>query len=335
MASLKELGDLVGGKVVGDPQLSIDGVSSLDTGEEGTITYLYKKKFQKFVETTNASAIIVSDEALIGKKNGIIVDDPRLAFVKVLEFFSDDMREYEGVHSNAIIAKSAQIGTSTDIGPNVVIGENVLIGDNVVIGPNNVIGPNVSIGNNCRLYSNIHICSDSKIGNNCILHSGVIIGADGFGFISVDDSHVKIPQIGKVIIGNDVEIGANSTIDRGTVADTIVHDLCKFDNGVQIGHNVTVGKGCLLTAHVTIAGSTKIGEYCAFGGQSGAIDNVTIGDRAIFACYTAVTKDLPGGKMYSGAPAREIKEKNKRDALYFDVSRLKKRIEFIEKAINK
>ena len=228
MTSLKELGDLVGGKVVGDPQLSIDGVSSLDTGEEGTITYLYKKKFQKFVETTNASAIIVSDEALIGKKNGIIVDDPRLAFVKVLEFFSDDMREYEGVHSNAIIAKSAQIGTSTDIGPNVVIGENVLIGDNVVIGPNNVIGPNVSIGNNCRLYSNIHICSDSKIGNNCILHSGVIIGADGFGFISVDDSHVKIPQIGKVVIGNDVEIGANSTIDRGTVADTIVHDPVSY-----------------------------------------------------------------------------------------------------------
>ena len=335
MTSLKELGDLVGGKVVGNPQLLINGVSSLDNSKEGTITYLYKKKFQKYIDETDAAAIIVSDEKLVANKNGIVVEDSRLAFVKVLEFFSNDNQEYEGIHPSAIISKSAQIGSKANIGPNVVIGDNTVIGDKTVIGPNNVIGPNVVMGNNCRLYSNIHICSDSKIGNNCILHSGVVIGADGFGFISVNDGHIKIPQIGKVVIGNDVEIGANSTIDRGTVADTIVHDLCKFDNGVQIGHNVSVGKGCLLTAHVTIAGSTKIGEYCAFGGQAGAIDNVTIGDRAIFACYTAVTKDLPGGKMYSGAPAREIKEKNKRDALYFDVSRLKKRIERIEEAIKK
>ena len=335
MTSLKELGDLVGGKVVGNPQLPINGVSSLDNSKEGTITYLYKKKFQKYIDETNASAIIVSDEKLVANKNGIVVEDSRLAFVKVLEFFSNDNQEFEGIHPSAIISKSARIGSKTNIGPNVVIGDMTVIGDNTVIGPNNVIGPNVVMGNNCRLYSNIHICSDSKIGNNCILHSGVVIGADGFGFISVNDGHIKIPQIGKVVIGNDVEIGANSTIDRGTVADTIVHDLCKFDNGVQIGHNVSVGKGCLLTAHVTIAGSTKIGEFCAFGGQAGAIDNVTIGDRAIFACYTAVTKDLPGGKMYSGAPAREIKEKNKRDALYFDVSRLKKRLERIEEAIKK
>ena len=201
-----------------------------------------KKKFQKYIDETDAAAIIVSDEKLVANKNGIVVEDSRLAFVKVLQFFSNDNQEYEGIHPSAIISKSARIGSKTNIGPNVVIGYNTVIGDNTVIGPNNVIGPNVIMGNNCRLYSNIHICSDSKIGNNCILHSGVVIGADGFGFISVNDGHIKIPQIGKVVIGNDVEIGANSTIDRGTVADTIVHDLCKFDNGVQIGHNVSVGK---------------------------------------------------------------------------------------------
>ena len=151
--------------------------------------------------------------------------------------------------------------------------------------------------------------------------------------MTINENHIKIPQLGKVVIGNDVEIGANSTIDRGTIGDTDIGDMCKFDNGVQIAHNVSIGRGCLMTAHVTIAGSTKIGEFCAFGGQAGAIDNVTIGDRAIFACYTAVTKDLPGGKMYSGAPAREIKEKNKRDALYFEFKRLKKRLDIIEEKI--
>lgn len=334
MASLKELSDLVNGKVVGDPKLSINGVSSLDNGKKGTITYLYNKKYNKYLNMTPASAILVSDESLIKNTNGIIVEDPRLAFVKILNYYNEDFHEYKGIHDSAIISSSAKIGLNTNIGPNVVIGEKVVIEDNVSIGANNVIDSNSIIRNNSRLYSNIHIYPNSIIGENCIIHSGAVIGADGFGFISANDNHIKIPQIGKVVIGNNVEIGANSTIDRGTIADTIIGEMCKFDNGVQIGHNVIVGKGCLLTAHVTIAGSTKIGEYCAFGGQAGAIDNITIGDRAIFACYTAVTKDLPGGKMYSGSPAREIKERNKRDAIYFDVERLKKRIAKIEEKIN-
>ena len=334
MASLKELGDLVKGRVVGDPKLSISGVSSLDNGKKGTITYLYKKKYHKYLNMTHASAILVSDESLIKNTNGIIVDDPRLAFVKILNYYQEETDQYKGVHESAIISSSAKIGLNTNIGPNVVIGEKVVIGDNVSIGANNVIDNNSIIRNDSKLYSNIHIYPNSIIGENCIMHSGVVIGADGFGYISVNEDHIKIPQIGKVVIGNNVEIGANSTIDRGTIADTTVGEMCKFDNGVQIGHNVSVGRGCLLTAHVTIAGSTKIGEFCAFGGQAGAIDNVTIGDRAIFACYTAVTKDLPGGKMYSGSPAREIKERNKRDAIYFDVERLKKRIVKIEEKIN-
>ena len=335
MASLKELGQLINGKVVGDPKLSISGVSALDAGKKGTISYLYNTKFKKFLDTTNASAVIVSDESLINNKSGLVVDDPRLAFVKILEFYSDDIDSFTGIHESALISKSSKIGSNTNISPNVIIGDNATIGDNVNIGPNNVIDSNVEIGNNSKLYSNVHLYSNSIIGNNCIVHSGVVIGADGYGFMTINDNHIKIPQLGKVVIGNDVEIGANSTIDRGTIGDTEIGDMCKFDNGVQIAHNVSIGRGCLMTAHVTIAGSTKIGEFCAFGGQAGAIDNVTIGDRAIFACYTAVTKDLPGGKMYSGAPAREIKEKNKRDALYFEFDRLKKRLDKIEEKIKK
>ena len=330
MASLKELGALVDAKVIGNSELFIDGVSSLDDGKPSTISYLYSKKYEKFLESSEAAAVVVSDESLIKNKDGLVVDEPRLAFVKILEFFSEKIDQYANIDKTAQISPSSIIGSKVNIGANVVIGKNVIIDDNVSIGPNSVIDSRSMIGKNTKIFSNIHLYQDSIIGSDCIIHSGVVIGADGYGFVSLEDDHIKIPQLGKVVIGNNVEIGANSTIDCGTIGDTMIGDMCKLDNGVQIGHNVSIGKGCLLTAHVTIAGSTKIGEFCAFGGQAGAVDNVTIGDRAIFACYTAVTKDLPGGKMYSGAPAREIKEKNKRDAVYFDVERLKKRLTIIE-----
>ena len=330
MASLKELGALVDAKVIGNSELFIDGVSSLDDGKPSTISYLYSKKYEKFLESSEAAAVVVSDESLIKNKDGLVVDEPRLAFVKILEFFSEKIDQYANIDKTAQISSSSIIGSKVNIGANVVIGKNVIIKDNVSIGPNSVIDSRSTIGKNTKIFSNIHLYQDSIIGSDCIIHSGVVIGADGYGFISLEDDHIKIPQLGKVVIGNNVEIGANSTIDCGTIGDTLIGDMCKLDNGVQIGHNVSIGRGCLLTAHVTIAGSTKIGEFCAFGGQAGAVDNVTIGDKAIFACYTAVTKDLPGGKMYSGAPAREIKEKNKRDAVYFDVERLKKRLTIIE-----
>ena len=330
MASLKELGALVDAKVIGNSELFIDGVSSLDDGKPSTISYLYSKKYEKFLKSSEAAAVVVSDESLIKNKDGLVVDEPRLAFVKILEFFSEKIDQYANIDKTAQISSSSIIGSKVNIGANVVIGKNVIIKDNVSIGPNSVIDSRSTIGKNTKIFSNIHLYQDSIIGSDCIIHSGVVIGADGYGFISLEDDHIKIPQLGKVVIGNNVEIGANSTIDCGTIGDTLIGDMCKLDNGVQIGHNVSIGRGCLLTAHVTIAGSTKIGEFCAFGGQAGAVDNVTIGDKAIFACYTAVTKDLPGGKMYSGAPAREIKEKNKRDAVYFDVERLKKRLTLIE-----
>ena len=330
MASLKELGALVDAKVIGNSELFIDGVSSLDDGKPSTISYLYSKKYEKFLKSSEAAAVVVSDESLIKNKDGLVVDEPRLAFVKILEFFSEKIDQYANIDKTAQISSSSIIGSKVNIGANVVIGKNVIIKDNVSIGPNSVIDSRSTIGKNTKIFSNIHLYQDSIIGSDCIIHSGVVIGADGYGFVSLEDDHIKIPQLGKVVIGNNVEIGANSTIDCGTIGDTLIGDMCKLDNGVQIGHNVSIGRGCLLTAHVTIAGSTKIGEFCAFGGQAGAVDNVTIGDKAIFACYTAVTKDLPGGKMYSGAPAREIKEKNKRDAVYFDVERLKKRLTIIE-----
>ena len=310
----------------------INGVSTIDSGQSGTITFIASNKYKKFLVTTKASAIISNDKNLIANKNGIIVENPKLAIIKVLDYFSSDEKN-PGIHDSAQINPNAIIGKNVSIGSNTVIGSDVKIRDHVVIGSNNVISKNVIIDSHTTIHSNIHLYTGTQIGVGCIIHSGCVIGADGYGFVTQNDIHTKIPHIGKVIIGNNVEIGANCTIDRGTIGDTIINDSCKFDNGVQIAHNVEVGKGCLLTAHVTIAGSTKIGEFCVFGGQAGAIDNVTIGDRAVFACYTAVTKDLDGGKMYSGAPAREIKDKNRRDAVYIEVRQLKSRLKELEKIL--
>ena len=332
MTTLSDIANIIGGLVVGDPSLMINGVSAIDNGKSGTITFISNNKYKKFLDITKASAIISNDKKLIATKNGIIVEDPKLAIVKVLDYFSLSEQEI-GIHESAQIDPKAIIGKNVFIGPNTVIDSEVKIGDNVVIGSNNVISNGVIIDSHTKMHSNIHLYQGTYIGIRCIIHSGCVIGADGYGFVTQNDVHTKIPHIGKVIIGNNVEIGANCTIDRGTIGDTIINDSCKFDNGVQIGHNVEIGKGCLLTAHVTIAGSTKIGEFCIFGGQSGAIDNITIGDRAVFACYTAVTKDLAGGKIYSGAPAREIKDKNRRDAVYVEVKQLKNRLKQLEKRI--
>ncbi|MBC8345813.1 MAG: UDP-3-O-(3-hydroxymyristoyl)glucosamine N-acyltransferase [Candidatus Marinimicrobia bacterium] len=330
MATLKELADIIQGTVVGNSKLKIEGVSTIQDGKPETITFIAHPKYFKFVQSTGASAVIASNvENLVGK-DGIIVENPQWAIAKILGYFSPQYSTPQGIHDTAIIDPDAVMGKEVSIGPYTIIENGVVIGDNVVIGANNVINEDSVIGHDSEVKSNVHFYPRTIIGERCIIHSGTVLGSDGFGFVSQKDTHLKIPQNGKVLIGNDVEIGANCTIDRGTIDNTTIGEMCKFDNGVQIAHNVTIGKGCLLTAHVTIAGSTKVGDFCLFGGQAGAIDHVTIGDRAVFACYTVAMKNLAGGKVYSGVPAREIREKNRQDAVHVEVKQLKKRLNQLE-----
>ena len=330
MATLKELAELVHGTIVGDPDLLIKGTSTIDDGKPDTITFIGYKKYNQYVTTSKASAIIVEDKELLNSLNGIVVKNAREAIVKILEYFSPKYSEEVGIHKTAQIDSTAKIGKNVSIGPNTIVGKNVTIGDKASVGANNVIDSGAIIGKNSFLSHNIHIYHRTEIGESCIIHSGVVIGSDGFGFFTNEGKHIKIPQNGRVVIGKSVEIGANCTFDRGTIANTIIKNFCKFDNGVQIGHNAVIGEGCLMAGHVTIGGSTKVGDYCVFGGQAGAIDHIKIGDKAMFACYTAAMKDLPGGKIYSGAPAREIKEKNRRDAVFIEVKQLKKRLKILE-----
>jgi len=330
LVTLKELADIVQGTVVGNTELKIKGVSTIQDGKPETITFIAHPKYLKFVQSTQAAAVITSSTENLKDKDGILVENPQWAMAKVLGHFSPKYSINREIHKTAIIASDVLIGENVSIGPYTIIEKGVVIGDNVVIGANNMIDIDTAIGQDSEIKSNVHLYPRTSIGDRCLIHSGAVIGSDGYGFVSQKEMHLRIPQNGKVLIGNDVEIGANCTIDRGTIDNTTIGDMCKFDNAVQIAHNVTIGKGCLLTAHVTIAGSTKIGDFCLFGGQAGAIDHITIGDRSVFACYTVAMKNLVGGKIYSGVPAREIKVKNHQDAVHVEVKQLKKRLKQLE-----
>ncbi|MFQ6677884.1 MAG: UDP-3-O-(3-hydroxymyristoyl)glucosamine N-acyltransferase [Fidelibacterota bacterium] len=332
MASLQELADLAGGKVIGNPKLEINGVSEIQNGKSGTISFLSNPKYKKYVKGTAASAIITSDENTLSNFNGLLVDNPQLVFAKILEYFQEKPTITWGIHPSATISDYTGLAEQISIGPNCVIEEGVKIGDKTIIGANTVLSRNVVVGRNCNLHSNIHIYHSCIIGDNCNIFSGTVIGSDGFGYVESDGIHHKTPQTGSVKISDHVDVGANCTIDRGTIGNTFIGPGSKFDNLVHIAHNVKTGCGCLFAAGVAIAGSVEIGDFCIFAGHSGVIPHVKIGNRAVFAIKSVATKSLPGGKIYAGMPAREIREQNKKDAIFSEIDSLKKRIARIENA---
>jgi len=331
LTTLSELADLVKGKIVGDPTMVITGVSEIQNGRESTITFLGNLKYKKYLPTTRASAVVVPEESLLDNKPGIVHHNPQLAIAKILGEFTPKLQYTSGVNETAYVDSKAKIGKNVTIGPFSVIEAGVIIGDDSNIGSHTVIDQKTSIGKNCKIFSNIHIYHGTNIGDNAIIHSGTVIGSDGFGFVTDQDINHKIPQNGYVIIKNDVEIGANCAIDRGTIGDTIIEDQCKLDNHVHLAHNVRLGKGCLLTAAVTIAGSVEVGEFCIFAGHVGVAPHVKIGARSVLAAKTGVSKSLTGGKVYAGMPAREIREQHKREAVYLEVVKIQKRLKILEK----
>ncbi len=333
MITLRKLASIIGGTVIGAPEQIILGVSDIKEGAPDTVTFLFNPKHQDLIKQTSASVIIVSDATLLNDKNGIVVDNPRLAMTKVLKLFEPQKDREKGIHATAIIHKSAQIGKNVDIGALSIIGQNVKIANGTIIHSNISISDNVTIGTNVVIYPQVAIYSRTNIGNNVIVDMGTVIGSSGYGYETENDIHHKIPQIGSVVIEDDVEIGANCTIDRGTIDNTVIGKGTKLDNLVHIAHNVKIGKGCLLMGLVGIAGGTIIGNYCIFAGQCGVTNGINIGDRAIFVAKTGVTKSLPGDKIYAGMPAREVHEKNKRDAAYSQIISLKKRLKQIEEKL--
>ena len=335
MSTLDQLAELVGGKSIGQSDLIISGVSEIQYGKPGTISFLANLKYKKYLESTRASAVIVSDSSLLNEQNGIVVQNPQLAFSKILNVFRPRLTIKKGIHPTAVIDSSVLLGDAVSVGANAVIEANVTIGERTRIGANSIIGRNAVIGEKCRIHPRVTIYHECNLGNRVVIFSGSVIGSDGFGFVTEEDIHYKMPQIGKVIIGSDVEIGANCAIDRATIGETIIGNMTKLDNLVHIAHNVKIGVGCLLAAGVGIAGSVTIEDFCILAGQSGVIPHVSIGPKSIIAVQSGVTKSLKGGEIYSGMPARKIREQNKKDAILSSISMLKTRFEKLEKLVLK
>lgn len=299
-----QLAALIEGAVEGDETISIRGISSIEDAQDGDITFAENDKLLSSASRSRASAVIapfsevndgrLSDKALIRVKN------PRFAFAQALRIFAPEPKVYQGIHPSAHIGKNPRFGTNVSVDALTHIGDNVSIGANTVIYPFTFIGDNVIIGDNCVVYPQVVLHNDTEIANCVVIHSGSILGTDGFGYMFIENRHHKIPQIGRVIIGDDVEIGANVTIDRARTGSTRIGAGTKIDNQVHIGHNVTVGKNCVIVAQVAIGGSVQIGDGVILAGQVGIKDHVTIGDGCIVGARSGVMSSIPAGSFHTG-----------------------------------
>jgi UDP-3-O-[3-hydroxymyristoyl] glucosamine N-acyltransferase len=333
--TLQELAAISGGELRGgNPSQKITGAASLSEAMPGEVTFYSDPRYLERLRKTRASAIFVpSDFSEKTAATQIHVGNPSKAFEKVvLKLAPKPIIFRTGIHPTAVVDPSAKVGNRVSIQPHAVIEPNVSIGDETVIGAGSYIGHESVIGDSCVVYPNVTVRERTRIGTRVIIHSGAIIGADGFGFESVDGRYQKIPQIGIVQIDDDVEIGANTTIDRARFGRTWIQQGVKIDNLVQIAHNVIIGKNSIIAAQTGISGSTRIGENVKMAGQVGVIGHLTIDDNTIIAAQSGISKDLPGGAWF-GSPAVPLPEAKRQIALIHRLGNLLDRIRAIEKKL--
>ena len=330
-----EISEILNGKIDGISSKEVTSLNKIEESTKNSITFLGNKKYIPWVYKTKASIIIVSEDFNPKKSISatlIRVKDPYIAFVKLLHKFHDSSIKKSGINDSAVISASSKIGKNVSIGHFSCIGENVVIGKNVVILNNVNIDDNVIIGNNSIIYSGAAIYKNSVIGNNCILHSNAVIGSDGFGFAPDSSGKFqKVPQIGNVIIKDNVEIGASTTIDRATLGSTVINKGVKLDNLVQIGHNVVIGENTVMAAQCGIAGSTKIGKNCQIGGHVGMVGHITIGDNVKINGKACVFKSVKDGLIIKGSPAFEERDFNKSYVHFKNLDKYVKDIENLKK----
>ncbi len=334
--TLKEIAEKIGGRLVGDGNYTITGVSGIREAVEGDITFVSNPKYAKELKTTRASAVIISEDIEpSANKNIIVHKNPSLAFSQVIDLlYPEEKLHPTGIHPKAVTAPNVKIGSDVSIHAYSVIEEDTVIGDGTVVFPFVYIGKGCKIGKNCLLYPNITIREKSIIGDRVIIHSGSVIGADGFGYLNLDGEHKKIPQIGTVEIEDDVEIGANVTIDRARFDKTIIKRGTKIDNLAMIAHNVKVGENTLIIAQAGISGSTEIGNNVILAGQAGLVGHIKVGDNAVVGAQAGVTKSVPSGTIVSGYPARPHRQQLKLSAFINKLPELAKKIDILEQKLN-
>jgi UDP-3-O-[3-hydroxymyristoyl] glucosamine N-acyltransferase len=321
--SIGEIVDFVGGEFTGSREAPIESVAPLASANGNQLTFLSNRKYAAELAATKAGAILVPKKLDGADPRWIRVDDPYFALARIMTRWFSNRPMPKGISPKAVVAESAKLGDKLALGHFVTIGENVVVGNNVTIFQNVAIEAGSVIGDDCIIYPNVVVYDGTRIGNRCIIHSGVVIGSDGYGFATYGGKHHKIPQIGIVRIEDDVEIGAGTTIDRAALGETVIGEGTKIDNLVQIGHNVKVGKHCLLVSQVGIAGSTELGDYVAVAGQSGFSGHLKIGNRVQVAAKSAVLDDVPDDTKVMGSPAVPFTEFARRQAVVKKLARRK------------
>lgn len=332
----EQIASVIGGKIEGDKDAKVRTFSKIEEGVEGAISFLSNPKYTHYIYDTKSSVVIVNEDVELEGTVAptlIRVKNAYESIAQLLQIYEASKPKKTGVSPQAYISPTAKLGKDCYVGPFACIGDGTVIGDGCQIYPHAVIGDNVKMGNNCILYPNTTVYQGCKIGNNVTLHAGSVIGADGFGFAPNADGYDKIPQIGIVTIEDNVEIGANTCVDRSTMGSTVIRKGVKLDNLVQVAHNVEIGENTVMSAQVGIAGSTKVGSWCMFGGQVGIAGHITIGDKTFLGAQSGVPGSLKGGEELIGTPPMNPRNYFKSQAIFRRLPDMYKELEALKKTI--
>ena len=343
--SAQQIADFLKGSVDGNPDVKVHDFSKIEEGKPGTLTFLANPKYEHYIYKTKASLVLVNTDFKPSEPveaTLVRVENAYASLAMLLKLVDQSKERKTGINELAFISEKATVGEDVYIGAFAFIGEGAKIGNNCQIYPYVYIGDNVTIGDNCIIYPQVTIYHDCKVGKTCIFHAGSVIGSDGFGFAPMGERYDKIPQLGNVMIEDDVEIGANTTVDRAVMGSTIIHQGTKLDNLVQIAHNVEVGENTVMAAQVGIAGSTKIGNHCMFGGQVGLAGHIQIGNNVNFGGQAGVGHNVKDGQSLWGSPAFDVR-KFKRSTIVFgklpemyrEINQLRRELDKIKKEFNK
>lgn len=332
----EQIASVIGGKIEGDKDAKVRTFAKIEEGVEGAISFLSNPKYTHYIYDTKSSVVIVNEDVELEGTVAptlIRVKNAYESIAQLLQIYEASKPKKTGVSPQAYISPTAKLGKDCYVGPFACIGDGTIIGDGCQIYPHAVIGDNVKMGNNCILYPNTTVYQGCKIGNNVTLHAGSVIGADGFGFAPNADGYDKIPQIGIVTIEDNVEIGANTCVDRSTMGSTVIRKGVKLDNLVQVAHNVEIGENTVMSAQVGIAGSTKVGSWCMFGGQVGLAGHITIGDKTFLGAQSGVPGSLKGGEELIGTPPMNPRNYFKSQAIFRRLPDMYKELEALKKTI--
>lgn len=333
--TVQELADLVAGKVEGDPSREVEGVASVDRAGPRDLTFVVNERYARRLRPESVGACLLTPDVQL-EANGMVcirVENPELAFSQILDVFHPEPPAEPGIHPTAIVGRGTRIGDRASIGPYVTIGANSMVGAGTQIGPHTHIDDDVLIGQDCRVGPGCTILHNTRLGDRVRLYTGVRLGVDGFGYTPGALGLTRIPQVGRCVIGDDVEIGANCTVDRGALGDTVIGRGTKIDNLVHVAHNVTVGENCIIVAQVGVAGSVDIGEGAQLGGQAGISGHLTIGAGARIAAQAGVIGDVPAGGVFSGYPARPHREALRASANAFRLQEVLRRLSEVERRL--